>query len=62
VKGKGTTDQQLESGSKISSVFEQGDEFVIACEDESRISLELAEPGSSVSVRASDGKVQYLGF
>jgi hypothetical protein len=60
VNGKERTDQQLKSGSKISSVFEQGAGFVIACEDQSRLGLELSDPGSSVSVRGSDGKVQYL--
>ena len=43
VKGKGTTDQQLKGGSKIASVFEQGDDFVIACEDHSRLSLERCQ-------------------
>jgi hypothetical protein len=61
VKGRETTDQKLKPGSTITSVFEQGGEFVIACEDQSRFRLELADPGSSVSVRGSDGKLQYLG-
>jgi hypothetical protein len=61
VKGKEATDQRLKEGSTIASIFEQGNAFVIACEDQSRLSLELAESGSSVSVRESDGKVEYLG-
>jgi hypothetical protein len=61
VKGKGTTGAKLKTESQIASVFEQGADLIIACEDKSGFNLELADPGSSVSVRGSDGKVQYLG-
>jgi hypothetical protein len=35
--------------------------FIISCEDESQIVLTLADPGSSVTVRDANRKIEYLG-
>jgi hypothetical protein len=51
----------LKNGARIRGVFEQSVKFTVSCEDESQIVLTLADPGSSVTVRDADGKVEYLG-
>jgi hypothetical protein len=51
----------LKNGARIRAVSEQSVKFMISCEDESQIVLTLADPGSSVTVRDADGKVEYLG-
>jgi len=51
----------LKNGAKLSSIFEQSTSFRILCEDESQLSLTLADPGSSVTVRDATGAVEYLG-
>ena len=51
----------LKNGARIRRVFEQSVKFTVSCEDESQIVLILADPGSSVTVRDADGKVEYLG-
>jgi hypothetical protein len=48
------------NGARIRAVFEQSVKFTVSCEDESQIVLTLADPGSSVTVRDADGKVEYL--
>ena len=51
----------LKNGARIRAVAEQSVNFVLSCEDESQIVLTLADPGSSVTVRDADGKIEYLG-
>jgi hypothetical protein len=51
----------LKNGAKVSAVFEQSTSLRILCEDESQLSLTLADPGSSVTVRDATGAVEYLG-
>jgi hypothetical protein len=51
----------LKNGARIRAVSEQSVTLIISCEDESQIALTLADPGSSVTVRDADGKVEYLG-
>jgi hypothetical protein len=51
----------LRQGSQIRRVYEDGTEFVIDCEDGTTLSLQLIEPGNSVSVRDKNGAVEYRG-
>ena len=51
----------LKNGARIRAVSEQSVKFTVSCEDDSQIVLTLADPGSSVTVRDADGKVEYLG-
>jgi hypothetical protein len=51
----------LKNGARIRAVSEQSVKFIVSCEDESQIVLTLADPGSSVTVRDADGKIEYLG-
>ena len=51
----------LKNGARIRAVSEKLVKFIVSCEDESQIVLTLADPGSSVTVRAADGKIEYLG-
>ena len=51
----------LKNGAKVSAIFEQSTSLEILCEDESQLSLTLADPGSSVTVRDATGAVEYLG-
>jgi len=51
----------LKNGARIRAVSEQSVTLIISCEDESQVVLTLAYPGSSVTVRDADGKVEYLG-
>jgi len=51
----------LKNGARIRAVSEHSVTLIISCEDESQIALTLADPGSSVTVRDADGKVEYLG-
>jgi hypothetical protein len=51
----------LKNGARIHAVSEQSVTLIISCEDESQVVLTLADPGSSVTVRDADGKVEYLG-
>jgi len=51
----------LQEGSRIRRVHEDGTEFMIDCEDGTTLSLQLIEPGNSISVRDKYGEVEYLG-
>jgi hypothetical protein len=51
----------LKNGARIRAVSEQSVKFTVSCEDDSQIALTLADPGSSVTVRDADGKIEYLG-
>jgi len=51
----------LREGSQVRRVYEDGTEFMIDCEDGTTLSLQLIEPGNSVSVRDKDGAVEYRG-
>ena len=55
------TKVKKEDGARIRAVSEQSVKFMVACEDESQIVLTLADPGSSVTVRDANGKIEYLG-
>jgi hypothetical protein len=50
----------LKNGARIRAVSEQSVKVIISCEDESQIVLTLADPGSSVTVRDANGKIEYL--
>ena len=49
--------------SEVEIAFQDGStmKFVIGCEDGTTLSLQLIEPGNSVSVRDKDGAVEYRG-
>ena len=49
----------LKNGARIRAVSEQSVKFIVSCEDD--IVLTQADPGSSVTVRDADGKIEYLG-
>ena len=51
---------RLKNGARIRAVSEKSVNFIVSCEDESQIVLTLADPGSSVTVRDADGKIEYL--
>ena len=51
----------LKNGAKVNAVFEQSTSLEILCEDGSQLTLTLADPGSSVTVRDATGAVEYLG-
>jgi hypothetical protein len=51
----------LKNGARIRAVLEHSVKFIVSCEDDSQIVLTLADPGSSVTVRDADGKIEYLG-
>ena len=48
-------------GGKVKSVQEAQAEFKIEFEGDSRATLYLADPGSSVAVRDKNNVVEYLG-
>ena len=48
-------------GSRVKSVHEAMGEFKIDFDDGSSATLCLADPGSSVAVRAKNNAVEYLG-
>ena len=48
-------------GGKIEAIQEDGVEFALQLEDGSTVSLQLADPGSSVAVRDQNNQVEYLG-
>jgi len=51
----------LREGSRVRRVYEDGTEFMIECENSTSLSVQLIEPGNSVSVRDRDGAVEYQG-
>jgi hypothetical protein len=51
----------ISTGARIKAVLENGDECTLQFEDGSSVTLELADPGASVAVRARDNTVEYLG-
>ena len=51
----------LREGSQVRQVHEDGTEFMIDCEDGAILSLQLVEPGNSISLRDKDGAAEYLG-
>jgi len=48
-------------GGKIKAVQEDGAKFTLHVEDGSTVTLPLADPGASVTVRDKNNKVEYLG-
>jgi hypothetical protein len=50
----------LKNGAKVSGIFEQSTSLRILCEDKSQLSLTLADPGSSVTVRDATGLVALV--
>ena len=50
----------LKNGARIRAVAEKSVNFTVSCEDESQIVPTLADPGSSVTVRDANGKVEFL--
>ena len=51
----------ISTGSRIKAVLENGDECTLQFEGGSSITLRVADPGASVTVRARDNTVEYLG-
>jgi hypothetical protein len=51
----------LKNGARIRAVSEQSVKFTVSCEDESQIALTLADPGSSITIRDANGKIEYVG-
>ena len=51
----------LKNGATIRAVFEQLASLTISCEDESQLSVIVADPGSSVTVLDANGVVEYAG-
>jgi hypothetical protein len=48
-------------GGKLKAIQEDGPEFRLQFEDGSTVTLQLADPGSSVAVRDKNNRVEYLG-
>jgi hypothetical protein len=48
-------------GAKVEAVHEAGDHFQVDLEEGSSVQVQLADPGSSVTLRDKSGVVQYLG-
>jgi hypothetical protein len=48
-------------GGKVKAIQEDGPEFRLQFEDDSTVTFQLADPGSSVAVRDKDNRVEYLG-
>jgi hypothetical protein len=48
-------------GGKIKAIQEDGAEFRLQFEDDSSVTFQLADPGSSVAVRDKNKRVEYLG-
>ena len=51
----------LKNGATIRAVSEQLASLTISCEDESQLSVIVADPGSSVTVLDANGVVEYAG-
>ena len=51
----------LREGLQVRRVHENGTELMIDCEEGTTLSLQLIEPGNSISVRDKHGGVEYLG-
>jgi hypothetical protein len=51
----------LPPGGKVKVVQEDGPELRIQFEDDSTVTFQLANPGSSVAVRDKNNQVEYLG-
>jgi hypothetical protein len=52
----------ISPGGRIKAIQEDGAEFNLQFEDGSTLTLQLADPGSSVAVRDNDNRVEYLGW
>ena len=48
-------------GGKIKTIQEDGPELHLQFEDDSTVTFQLADPGSSVAVRDKNNRVEYLG-
>ncbi|MBV9529781.1 MAG: hypothetical protein JO283_01595 [Bradyrhizobium sp.] len=48
-------------GTRIKGVLEDDDQCTLQFDDDSSVTLRLADPGASVAVRACDNAVEYLG-
>jgi hypothetical protein len=48
-------------GSTVKAIQEDGPEFCLQFEDDSSVTFQLADPGSSVAVRDKNKRVEYLG-
>ena len=48
-------------GGKVKAIQEDGPEFCLQFEDDSTMTFQLADPGSSVAVRDKNNRVEYLG-
>ncbi|MGA8657538.1 MAG: hypothetical protein WB586_15435 [Chthoniobacterales bacterium] len=52
---------QMPEGARIRGLHEQNADFVIECDDDKVLELNLAHPGSSVEVLGGKNQVEYLG-
>jgi hypothetical protein len=48
-------------GGKVKAIQEDGPDFRLQFEDDSTVTLQLADPGSSVAVRDKNNRIEYLG-
>jgi hypothetical protein len=60
VKTAGITNM-FPPGGTIKAIVEDGTEFKLQFEDDSTVTVELADPGASVAVRDKNNEVEYLG-
>jgi hypothetical protein len=60
VKTAGTA-PTISPGTKVRAVLEDGRECTLRFEDDSSVTLQLADPGASVAVRDQCDAVEYLG-
>ena len=51
----------LKNGATVHAVLEQLASLTISCEDESQLTLTVADPGSSVVVLDANGVIEYTG-
>jgi hypothetical protein len=51
----------LKNGATIRAVFEELASLTISCEDQSQLTVVLADPGSSVTVLDANGVIEYSG-
>jgi len=51
----------LKNGATIRAVFQELASLTISCEDQSQLTVTLADPESSVTVLDANGEVEYSG-
>src|SRR6266446_3964977 len=51
----------LREGARIRQISEDQAKLLFECEDDSTLDVTIVDPGSSVSVRNKNDKIEYLG-